>query len=66
MDTADNNTTELQKLADDGNTIRHDTEVAAKHGLSHLEEEFLTYAKDIVVWTDTEIKAALAWIASKL
>lgn len=48
------------------NDVRHDSEVAVHHGLAHLEAEFVTYATEAFKWSETEAKAALAWVAAKI
>ena len=53
------------KIAADSESVLHDGEREARHGLSHLEDEFVAEFKKFVVYTEAEAKKLLAWIASK-
>ena len=53
-------------LAIDSANVVHDAERASRHGLSHLEDEFVAEWHKLVTYGETEAKKLLAWIASKL
>ena len=54
------------KITVDAENVLHDGEREARHGLSHLEEEFVAEFKKLVAYTEAEAKALLAWLSSKL
>jgi hypothetical protein len=50
----------------DAANVIHDAERDSRHGLSHLEDEFLAYWDKMATFSATEAKKLLAWLASKL
>jgi len=58
-------TTEPSIVIDSENVV-HDAERTSRHGLSHLEGDFVAEFKKLAAYTDTEAKALLAWVAAKL
>ena len=53
-------------IAIDSANVVHDAERASRHGLSHLEDEFVAEWHKMVTYSETEGKKLLAWIASKI
>ena len=56
----------LAAIAIDSANVLHDAERSARHGLSHLEDEFLAECKKMATYSEAEAKKLLAWLASKL
>ncbi|OWK42217.1 hypothetical protein [Fimbriiglobus ruber] len=50
----------------DAANVVHDAERTSRHGLAHLEDEFLAEWHRMATYSETEAKALLAWLASKL
>jgi hypothetical protein len=50
----------------DSANVIHDGERAARHGLSHLEDEFVAEFGKLTAYTEAEARKLLAWVASKL
>ena len=59
----DESTPTTQQAVD---VLKHDAERDVRHGLSHLEDEFLKKLGELGSFSRAEGKALLAWVAGKL
>jgi hypothetical protein len=50
----------------DAANVVHDAERTTRHGLAHLEDEFVAEWQKLETHTEIEAKKLLAWLASKL
>ena len=58
--------TDEPQIAIDPTAVLHDAERDTRHGLAHLEGEFLAEWRKLATFSETEAKKLLAWIAGKL
>ncbi len=57
---------DADKVVHDSAAVVHDAERNSRHGLSHLEDEFIAEVQKIEGDIVAKLKAGLAWLDSKL
>ena len=50
----------------DSEKVVHAAERTTRHGLAHLEDEFIAEWNKLATYSETEAKTLLAWLAAKL